>query len=82
MGWSLRFLRCIIQRGTDCDRALFGSGQETNQGGGFLFGHFVHSLHTVIVAWVGKLVANLEGNEFPAQQFADLFQTIVNPARN
>jgi hypothetical protein len=32
--------------------------------------HFVHSLHTVIVARDGKLVANLEGNEFPARQFA------------
>jgi hypothetical protein len=28
----------------------------------------------VIVARDGKLVANLEGNEFPAQQFADLLQ--------
>ena len=39
MGRSLRFLRGVIQRGTDYDRAFFGSGQETNQGGGFLFGH-------------------------------------------
>ena len=82
MGWSLRFLRCVIQRGTDYDRAFFGSGQETNQGGGFLFGHFVHSLHTVIVARDGKLIANLEGNEFTAQQFADLLQTVLDPARN
>ena len=82
MGRSLGFLRCVIQRGTDYDRAFFGSGQETNQGGGFLFGHFVHSLHTVIVARDGKLVANLEGYECTAQQFADLLQTVLNPARN
>ena len=81
MGRSLRFLRCVIQRGTDYDRAFFGSGQETNQGG-FLFRHFVHSLHTVIVARDGKLIANIEGNELTAQQFADLLQTVLNPARN
>jgi hypothetical protein len=50
--------------------------------GGFLFGHFVHSLHTVIVARDGKLIANIEGNELTAQQFADLLQTVLNPARN
>jgi hypothetical protein len=41
MGWIPGFLRCVIQRGTDYDRAFFGTGQETNQGGGFLFGHFL-----------------------------------------
>ena len=35
--WILGFLRCVIQRGTDYDCAFFGTGQETNQGGGFLF---------------------------------------------
>jgi protein SCO1/2 len=45
-------------------------------------GLFVHSLHTVIVARDGKLVANLEGNEFTAQQFADLLETVLDPARN
>jgi hypothetical protein len=49
---------------------------------GFLFGLFVHSLHTVIVARDGKLSANIEGNEFTAQQFADLLQTVLDPARN
>jgi hypothetical protein len=48
------------------------SGQETNQGGGFLFGLFVHALHTVIVARDGKLIANLEGTQRTARQFADL----------
>jgi hypothetical protein len=70
MGWILGFLRCVIQRGTDYDCAFFGTGQETNQGGGFLFALSVHSLHIVIVARDGKLIANLEGNEFTAQQFA------------
>ena len=82
MGWILGFLRCVIQRGADYDCAFFGTGQETNQGGGFLSGLFVHSLHTVIVARDGKLIANLEGNEFTAQQFADLLQTVLDPARN
>ena len=45
-------------------------------------GLFVHSLYTVIVARDGKLIANLEGNEFTAQQFADLLQTVLDPARN
>ena len=45
-------------------------------------GLFVHSLHTVIVARDGRLIANLEGNEFTAQQFADLLQTVLDPARN
>jgi len=45
-------------------------------------GLFVHSLHTVIVARDGKLIANLEGNEFTAQQFADLLETVLDPARN
>jgi len=36
----------------------------------------------VIVARDGKLIANLEGNDFTAQQFADLLQTVLNPARN
>ena len=58
------------------------SGQETNQGGGFLFGLFVHSLHTVIVARDGNLIANLEGSQRTAQQFADLLQTVLDPARN
>ncbi len=44
-------------------------------------GLFVHSLHTVIVARDGKLIANLEGNEFTAQQFADLLETVLDPAK-
>ena len=44
-------------------------------------GLFVHSLHTAIVGRDGKLVANLEGNEFTAQQFADLLKTVLDPAQ-
>ena len=82
MGRSLGFHRCVIQRGTDYDCAFLGTGQETNQGGGFFFGLFVHSLHTVIVARDGKRIANLEGNQLAAQQFAGLLQTVLDPARN
>jgi protein SCO1/2 len=44
-------------------------------------GLFVHSLHTAVISRDGKLVANLEGNEFTAQQFADLVGTVLDPAR-
>ena len=44
-------------------------------------GLFIHSLHSVIVGRDGKLVANLEGNEFTAQQFADLLKTVLDPAQ-
>jgi protein SCO1 len=40
-------------------------------------GLMVHSLHTVIVAPDGKLSANLEGNEFSADQLGDLIETIM-----
>ena len=31
-----------------------------------------HSLHTVLISRSGKLVANLEGNDFTAAQLGDL----------
>jgi protein SCO1/2 len=40
---------------------------------------FVHSFHTVIVDRDGKLAANLEGNDFTAQQLGDLVQTVMAP---
>jgi len=43
-------------------------------------GLFVHSLHSAIVGRDGKLVANLEGNEFTAQQFADLLTSVLEQA--
>ena len=36
-----------------------------------------HSLHTAVVGRDGKLVANIEGNQFTADQFADLVRTVL-----
>jgi protein SCO1/2 len=36
-----------------------------------------HSLHTAIIDPAGKLVTNLEGNEFTADQLGDLVQTVL-----
>jgi protein SCO1 len=41
-------------------------------------GMIIHSLHTAIIDRHGKLVANLEGNEFTAQQLGDLVATVLN----
>jgi protein SCO1 len=41
-------------------------------------GLFVHSLHTAVIGRDGKLVANLEGNEFTAQQLSDLVGTVLD----
>jgi protein SCO1 len=41
-----------------------------------------HSLHTVVIDRSGKLVANIEGNQFTADQLADLVRTVLNQARN
>jgi protein SCO1/2 len=38
---------------------------------------FVHSFHTVIIDRQGKLAANLEGNDFTAQQLGDLVETVL-----
>ena len=37
-----------------------------------------HSLHTAIIDRRGRLVANLEGNEFTAPQLGDLVKTVLN----
>ena len=37
-----------------------------------------HSLHTAIINRNGRLVSNLEGNEFSAQQLGDLVETMMN----
>jgi protein SCO1 len=37
-----------------------------------------HSLHTAIIDPAGKLVANLEGNEYTAQQLGDLVETVMD----
>jgi protein SCO1/2 len=40
---------------------------------------FVHSFHTVVIDRNGRLAANLEGNDFTAQQLGDLVQTVMAP---
>jgi protein SCO1/2 len=44
-------------------------------------GLLTHSLHTVIIDRRGKLAANLEGNQFTAQQLGDLVQSVMNRPR-
>jgi protein SCO1/2 len=52
-------------------------------GGQFGVSHFAeeglitHSLHTVIIKRDGTLAANLEGNQFSADQLGDLVQTVL-----
>ena len=41
-------------------------------------GLMIHSLHTAVVDRQGNLAANLEGNEFTAQQLGDLVETVMN----
>ena len=40
-------------------------------------GQLVHSLHTLIIDRHGKLAANLEGNEFTAEELGDLVQSVL-----
>jgi protein SCO1 len=40
-------------------------------------GQLIHSLHTLIIDRQGKLAANLEGNEFTAEQLGNLVQTVM-----
>jgi protein SCO1/2 len=37
-----------------------------------------HTLHTALIDRQGKLVANLEGNQFTADQLGDLTETVMN----
>jgi len=41
-----------------------------------------HSLHTAIIDRDGKLAANIEGNQFTADQLADLAKTFMNQPAN
>ena len=41
-----------------------------------------HSLHTAIIDRHGKLVANIEGNQFTAEQLADLVKTVLTQPAN
>ena len=45
-------------------------------------GLYIHSLHTVIIGRDGKLLTNLEGNEFTGQQVADLVGTFLDRHKN
>ena len=40
-------------------------------------GSFIHSLHTLVIDRQGKLAANLEGNEFTAEELGDLVQSML-----
>jgi protein SCO1 len=44
-------------------------------------GLLTHSLHTVIIGRDGRLVANLEGNEYSAKQLGDLLEAILHPSK-
>jgi protein SCO1/2 len=35
-------------------------------------------MHTAVIGRDGKLVANLEGNEFTAEQLGDLIQSVMD----
>jgi len=39
---------------------------------------FVHSFHTVVIDRKGELAANLDGNDFTAQQLGDLVQMVMD----
>jgi protein SCO1 len=41
-------------------------------------GMLAHSMHTAVIGGDGKLVANLEGNEFTAEQLEDLIQSVMD----
>lgn len=41
-------------------------------------GQLIHSLHTLIIDRQGILAANLEGNEFSAEELGDLVQSVLN----
>jgi hypothetical protein len=43
-------------------------------------GQLIHSLHTLIIDRQGKLAANLEGNEFTAEELGDLVQSVLRAA--
>jgi protein SCO1/2 len=42
-------------------------------------GFMDHSLHTAIIDRQGKLAANIEGNQFTADQLGDLVQAVLSP---
>jgi protein SCO1/2 len=40
-------------------------------------GFLTHTFHTVVIDREGKLAANLEGNQFSAEQLGDLVETVM-----
>jgi len=44
-------------------------------------GLYFHSFHTAIIGRDSKLVANLEGNEFTAQQLGDLVESVLRQSK-
>jgi protein SCO1 len=54
---------------------LFGVGYWADEG------LMIHSLHTVLIDREGNLAANLEGNEFSANELGDLIQTMLGRRR-
>ena len=62
---------------SDVDRAcrLFGVRAFSNEG------LYDHSLHTVIIDRQGRLVSNIEGNEFTATQLGDVVSGVIAPSR-
>ena len=55
--------------------AQFGVGYWPDEG------LFTHSLHTAIIDRQGRLVANLEGNQYSAQQLGDLVEMVIKRPR-
>jgi protein SCO1/2 len=51
---------------------LFGMSVWTDEG------MLAHSMRTAVIGGDGKLVANLEGNEFTAEQLEDLLQSVMD----
>jgi protein SCO1/2 len=43
-------------------------------------GMITHTLHTVVIDRQGRVVANLEGNQFSAKQLGDLLQSVLDQA--
>jgi protein SCO1/2 len=41
-------------------------------------GLYIHSLHTAVIGRDGRLLANLEGNDFTAQQLGDLVNATLD----
>jgi protein SCO1/2 len=41
-------------------------------------GYLTHSFHTVVIDRDGRLAANLEGNQFTADQLSDLVGTVLD----